>query len=106
MGNTSFATSSIARGPHPWRRQIHRGYVDAQNGRAWPDEYERMSRAEQVAYEQGRLLAREAIAEGFGLPVWRGDKAGCVPVDDLWIAVSMKLARPLCPPEWQPGPAA
>ena len=40
-----------------------------------------MNKSEQIAYEQGRLLIRESIAEGFAICVWRGDKAGAVAVD-------------------------
>ncbi len=97
MANTKWRMSMIAAGPHPWRRQIHCGWIDAQNGVAWSPVYERMSKSEQMGYEQGRLLVREAMAEGFGLPIWCGDKAGCGPVDDLWTNVCAKLGRSVCP---------
>lgn len=58
-----------------------------------------MSRSEQIAYEQARLFVREAIAEGFAICIWRGDKAGSKPVDDLWDAVCFKLGRSPVPAE-------
>jgi hypothetical protein len=94
-GNHIFFVRPIAAGTPAWRRQLHRGFVDAQNRpRHWPrDDYETMSTSEQIAYECGRLLVREAIAEGFALPVWRGDKAGCGPVDRLHSSVCQALGR-------------
>ncbi len=76
IANNNFGYTNISNGPHSWRRQIHRGWVEAQNGRPWPDAYEVMTKSEQIAYEQGRLLAFEAKAAKYRLPFWSGDKAG------------------------------
>jgi len=100
MANSKFIGTTIATGPHDWRRQLHRGWVDAQNGCSWPRDYDLMNKAEQIAYEQGRLLIREAIVEGFAICLWRGDKAGAKPVDDLWNAVCAKIGRRVTPKTW------
>jgi hypothetical protein len=106
MGNSNFIQSSIAAAAHDWRRQFHRGWVDAQNGVKWPADYEIMNKSEQIAYEQGRLLCREALAEGFELVVWLGDKAGAGAVDELWNEVCAKLGRRVTPEAWLPDGAA
>lgn len=100
MGNAAFKNTTVQTGPHPWRRHLHRGWVDAQNGQGWPRDYDVMSRSEQIAYETGRLFVREAIVEGFPICVWRGDKAGAKAVDDLWNALCRKLGHGPVPPEW------
>ena len=106
MANSNFRMTSVKTAPHDWRRQFHRGWVDAQHGVKWPADYEIMNKSEQIAYEQGRLLCREALAEGFGLVVWRGDKAGSGAVDELWDKVCAKLGRRVTPETWLPDVAA
>lgn len=100
MGNNHLLKTTIEGAPHEWRRHYHRGYVDAQNGK-WAADYEKMSRNEQIAYEQGRLTVREAIAAGLGLIVWRGDKAGARAIDGLWHAIHAKIGHPVVPQEWE-----
>lgn len=100
MANTSFSKTTIEGARSDFRRQFHRGWVDAQNEERWANDYDQMNCHEQIAYEQGRLLIREAIAGGFALPGWRGDKVGAWMVDGLWAMVCMKIGNPV-PPEWQ-----
>ena len=102
MANSNFRMTLVKTAPHDWRRQFHRGWVDAQHGVKWPADYEIMNKSEQIAYEQGRLLIRESIAEGFAICVWRGDKAGAVAVDALWDAVYRKLGRRPVPEAFVP----
>ncbi len=105
MGNTHFGGTLVRTASHEWRRQFHCGWVDAQNGEPWPGNYEAMSRSEQIAYESARLLVREAIVEGFAIPIWRGDKAGALVIDELWGAVCRRLGGRPTPPEWiEPAP--
>jgi hypothetical protein len=104
MGNVPFKSVTIESAPSDWRRQFHCGWVHAQNGQAWSNDYDRMNKSEQIAYEQGRLLAREAIAAGFALPVWRGDKGAARSVDVLWTEVWRKLGHAPVPRERTTAP--
>lgn len=102
--NQRSLATTISTAPSHWRRQFHAGWVHAQDG-YWSAEYDRMCPQEQLAYEQGRLLAREAIAAGFPLCIWRGDKAGARPVEKLWSDVSRAVGNNIIPAEWRaPAP--
>lgn len=90
--NTNFRSTTISTAPHEWRRAFHRGYVDWQNRAPWPHDWDVMSKREQLGYEQGRLLAAEAVTAGIPLPYWRGDKAGADKMDDLWRRTEKRIA--------------
>ncbi len=101
LGNIPQIATGLYGASPEFRRYFHRGWIDAQNGVPWAVDYNYMSDIDQMAYEQGRLLVREAIAEGFPLHVWHGDKATCGQVDWLYHLVCTKLGRNISPPEWE-----
>lgn len=79
--------SAIQAGPEKWRRAIHCGWVEAQNGFPYTQRYESMSPNEQIGYELGRFLAVAAITAGVPLPHWDGDREGAGKIDALLPAV-------------------
>lgn len=91
--NSNFRRTTLEKAPSKFRRAFHRGWVDGQHNARWLRDYDRMTEDEQLGYEQGRLLAVEALAAGFALPVWRGDKSGARAVGEL----GAKVARAIYP---------
>ena|SRR6185312_6504512 len=76
MENHVGRSTTLATCPDFYLRAFYRGWMDGQHTAAWTDDYERASRADQVAYESGRLVVLNVIASGLPVPIWRGDRAG------------------------------
>ena len=99
--NAKWASTTLETGPHVWRRSWHRGWVHAQNSpNSWPRDYDRMSVAEQIAYEQGRIHVFNIIAAGLPIPRWDGSKAGARAASKAMHEAIAKVGNPW-PPTWK-----
>ena len=76
MKNENFRMVSLGQGPHAWRRAFWIGLVDIAHGVGYRAEYEKMTIAQQIGYEQGRLMTANIRAAGMPPPGWNGSRAG------------------------------
>jgi hypothetical protein len=100
MANTAWRYMTLESGPHEWRRAWHLGWIDGQHRARWHAEYERMSRREQIGYEQGRLHVMNVIAAGLPVPVWDGSKSGARNAYDWMRRAAERIGHPV-PPEFK-----